>query len=710
MKICPQHDIPRAYRSALHATCLFAIASLTACKLTTPDSFFDPTPDSSELLKSINVRNNGELWSGVVAGDLPAGVTGVDVKFDEGAWKKAEIAGSRWRVFIPTGAGAAAGKQRWQMGSKHALNLRSRGQNGNAGPSASLAFTNQLNKDANGDGYADVVVGAASNDGSLGASDKGAAYVFYGSASGVKSRPLNSTQYGCGNPIDCVEIQNPLDESGGKFGSSADFVGDINADGYADLVIGAPNNDAGTGALSKGVIYVFYGSSSGITRHALSANPYICFGYPDCAEIQNPVHQASGLFGTNVGAAGDVNGDGYADLVVGAYNNGASVGASAKGAVYIFYGAAAGITGHPLSSNSYSCASSVDCVEVQNPLHETNGLFGYSVRSAGDVNRDGYADLVVGARNNDGGSGASDKGIAYVFYGSASGITPRILSATTYTCAGQNDCTEIQNPVHEASGFFGCSVSAAADVNGDGYGDIIIGANNNDAGTGAADKGAAYIFYGSSSGIAAHTLTGGSYACSGPPDCTEIQNPRHEMTGLFGLDVSLAGDINRDGYADVVIGARNNDGGIGAADKGAAYVFYGSSAGITVHPFSGTSYNCNGVPDCTEIQNPWNQTNGYFAFVVNAAGDTNGDGYSDVLVGARSNDGGAGATSKGAAYIYLGSTTGITSHPLSTTPYTCSGTVDCTEIQNPFHEASGNFGFSVGYLLDPLFKRLLRQG
>jgi hypothetical protein len=147
------------------------------CKLATPAAFLDATPDSNELLKTMNVRNNGELWSGVITGTLPNGAKGVDVKFDDGEFtRNAIIEGySMENAFIPTGAAQAAAGKQSLAGGQQAQTLFA-GQRRDTGipmqplNSACINFTRQLNKDANGDGYADVVVGRGSaNDGGTGA-------------------------------------------------------------------------------------------------------------------------------------------------------------------------------------------------------------------------------------------------------------------------------------------------------------------------------------------------------------------------------------------------------------------------------------------------------------------------------------------------------------------------------------------------------------
>ncbi len=543
----------------------------------------------------------------------------------------------------------------------------------------------RLLSDFNGDKIPDGLAAAYFNQGA-GAADKGVAYVFYGSLAGLTAHQESASPYSCSGAIDCTAIQNPDDETSGFFGKGIAAVGDVNGDGYSDLAVGAYQNQ-GSGAANKGAAYIFYGGANGITAHPTSASGYSCTGPPDCTVIENPEDSATGLFfGYTVAAAGDVNGDGYADVIISGHQNDGA-GAADKGAAYIFYGSKNGITLHPENAIAYVCNGPPDCTVIQNPDNENTGQFGVTVASAGDVNRDGYSDVIMGANQNQG-AGAVNKGAAYIFYGGPAGPTSHPLSASTYTCSGPPDCTVIQNPDDEASGFFGSNVAGAGDVNGDGYADVVVGAQQNQ-GAGIADKGTAYIFYGSATGITSHPESATAYTCSGPPDCTVVENPENENVGLFAEWVAPAGDVNRDGYADVAIGS-SYDQGAGAADKGAVYVFYGNATGIMSHPENATAYSCNGPPDCTVIQNPDNEGNGYFARVLGDM-DLNGDGYADLLTAAVNNQG-AGAADKGVVYAFYGGPTGLTNHPLSATAYACTGPPDCTAVQNPDNEASGIFG------------------
>jgi len=158
----------------------------------------------------------------------------------------------------------------------------------------------------------------------------------------------------------------------------------------------------------------------------------------------------------------------------------------------------------------------------------------------------------------------------------------------------------------------------AGDVNGDGYGDFLVGAFGNNGG-GASNKGIAYVFYGSSSGVITRALSNLPYACSSTADCSVFQNPQNEAGGRFGETVSAAGDLNADGFADVISAAYSNTGS-GAANKGAAYVYYGKQSGITNHPGSAIPYTCGGFPDCTPLQNPENEASGNFGYGQNGVG------------------------------------------------------------------------------------------
>jgi hypothetical protein len=360
--------------------------------------------------------------------------------------------------------------------------------------------------DVNGDGYADVIVGAyAAN------SNTGRAYLYLGSATGISTSPTQT-----------------ITGFGGSFGYAVASAGDVNGDGYADVVIGAYL------ANSNGRAYVYLGAAAG-----LSTTPATTLIGPD---------GASGAFGFSVASAGDVNGDGYADVVVSAY-----MAVSATGRAYLYLGSAAAISTTPTTT-------------LTGP-DGTNGYFGMSVRGAGDVNGDGYADLVVGA----GGVG-SNGGRAYLFAGSAAGIS----TSPTTTLVGP-----------DPSGYFGIFTAGAGDVNGDGYADVLVGANayNNFSGR-------VYLYLGSATGLAT--------------SATATFDDPGGTGGAFSV-VSGAGDVNRDGYADVLVGAPDE----GSTPTGQTYLYLGSASGLPAAP-------------TTAFVGP-DGASGGFGTSVASAGDVNGD-------------------------------------------------------------------------------------
>ena len=415
---------------------------------------------------------------------------------------------------------------------------------------AQFGFSVSTAGDVNGDGKSDVIVGARLYDNIQ--TDEGRAYVYHGSALGLS-----------GSPNWTVES----DQDSARFGCSVSSAGDVNGDGFCDVIVGANLYD---GQTNEGRAYVFYGNSSG-----LSSTPIWTAGSG----------QANAQFGYSVSTVGDVNGDGFSDVIVGAYlyDN----GQTNEGRTFIYHGSASGLS----ASDNWTAESD-----------QVGSNFGSSVSSAGDVNGDGYSDVIVGAPDYD--NGKITGGRAFVFHGSASGLS----IAANWTA---------ENNQFESK--FGASVSTAGDVNGDGYADVIVGAEW--FGNGQTQEGKAYVFHGSASGISAAA------------NWTAESN---QANANFGKSVSTAGDVNGDGYSDVIVGAENFDNG--QSNEGGTFVYYGSSLGL--------SATANWTAEI-------NLANANFGRSVSTAGDVNGDGFSDVIVGA------PGYTNGGRAYVYHGSALGL---------------------------------------------------
>jgi hypothetical protein len=464
--------------------------------------------------------------------------------------------------------------------------------------------------DVNGDGYADVIVGAPGYDAPD--PDEGAAFVFLGGPSGIAD----------GSPT-TAHAQLESNQGLANMGYSVAGAGDVNGDGYADVIVGAREYYTAPG--EGGAAFVFLGSASGIA----DGNPATA-----AAVLESPNSQYS-ILGTSVAAAGDVNGDGYADVIVGAPSYDA--GEFDEGAAFVYLGGASGIE-----------ESDPTTVHAEIQSNQAGGELGISVAGAGDVNGDGYADVILGASYYD--LGEVNEGVAFVFLGGPAAIGDgNPITASTLLQSNQT------------AAYFGTSVAGAGDVNGDGYGDVIIGASYYDAGE--TNEGAAFVYLGSATGIA-----------DGDPSTADAQIESDQTNGFLGNSVAGAGDVNGDGYADVIVGAQVYDDG--ETDEGAAFVFDGSATGIP-----------DASPATADARLESNQASAYLGWSVAGAGDVNGDGYADVIVGAIQYA--DGETGEGAAFVFLGSASGI-----------ADGSPATADTRLESNQANAHFGWSVAGIGD----------
>jgi len=465
--------------------------------------------------------------------------------------------------------------------------------------------------DINDDGYADVIIGAPWADPNL-KTEAGESYVLFGATEGFGSSVnLSSLDGNGGFTIFGIQDRD-------RVGYSVSAAGDVNNDGSDDFLIGAYDADRND-KIDAGEVYLLYGKSgdfgasfdlsimsqsdgsvitgidgddfTGIqvsnagdlnkdsfddiiiganaadpNGNARAGKTYVIFGNSNGLGVSFDLTSLDGTngfvlngiapydrSGQSVSEAGDINGDGYDDIILGA--NAADPNGTSSGESYVIFGKRDGFSAS-LNLSDLDGASGFTI----NGIYEGDEV-GISVSTAGDFNGDGFDDLIIGAHHSDS-NGRADAGQSYVIFGKAESY------GSTFDLSSLNGTNGFAVSGISAGDRSGRSVSSAGDVNNDGFDDIIVGAyganpNNLD------DAGAAYVVLGKPGGFVPMldlSLLDGSngFAVSG-----------RSMDDRTGWSVDSAGDINKDGYDDIIIGAYRAD--PNGANSGESYVVFGQS-------------------------------------------------------------------------------------------------------------------------------------
>ena len=419
--------------------------------------------------------------------------------------------------------------------------------------------------DLDGDGFGDIAVGAPKHD--VNGSDCGAVYLIPGPVSGTHS--LGDIGY---------KLVGEMAEQ--EAGRSINGSGDVNGDGLHDLVLGAPQSSIH--GQSSGAAYLVLGTASPASMTLSDAD----------ARLEGEA--AGDSAGWTVTIAGDVNGDGLDDVLVGAV--GEDTGGTDAGAAYLVYG--------PIEGNVHLSQADVKLVG-----EEEGDWLGRSVGYGGDVDGDGFADLLVGACYQ--AEGAEEAGATYLLYGPfPDGVLD--LSAADAKLLGEQE-----------GAIAGRTLEGGGDLNGDGLLDLVIGAPLWDSELGMRD-GVSYVVHGQVWGT--HALVDADARIVG-----------EEPETLSGAWVAIAGDVDADGYDDALFGAPAES--TNGFEAGATYLYYGPVVGDLDH----TAADAKLLGQDAEAQAGRGLSRG---------GDVNADGYADILIGAfHANNAGPHA---GAAYLVLG--------------------------------------------------------
>ncbi len=430
--------------------------------------------------------------------------------------------------------------------------------------------------DLNGDLIPDLIVGAPGDDDK--AVDAGRIFITFGKATGGTTGQL-------GADLSSVEIIIDGENAGDLAGAAVGSVSDLNGDGLAEILIGAPMRENGT-KTDAGAAYVVWGQAVGGTGKGVDlGDPAQGAGNGKGYIIKGEA--AGDHAGQTLAASSDLNGDAKAEILVGAAGNDA--GGIDAGAAYVVWGKA---SDGAVNLSTVAAGTGGFRIIGQN----AGDAAGQALATLGDLNGDGKADILVGAMGND--AGGLDAGAAYVVFGKSTG-TQVDLDAIAAGTGG----FRITGSVGEKAGS---AITGLGDINADGLADLLVGASG---------SGKAYVVFGKA-------------------DTTEVllSNVGAGVGGFaiipeFGgdlarLSVASGGDFNRDGIADIVIGApTNNEGG---ANAGAVYIVWGGGT-KTVD----LSLISQGIGGAKIVGSAGSLTGSSVAVLP----DMNGDGTPDLLIG-----------------------------------------------------------------------------
>jgi hypothetical protein len=392
------------------------------------------------------------------------------------------------------------------------------------------------------------------------------------------------------------------------FGASITSLGDLDGDGITDLAVGADGDSTGGVGTLRGAVHVLLMRGDGTVKSSTKIAHETNGG---------PTLGPASFFGKSIASVGDLDGDGIVDLAVGARNDSTGDYGYNRGAVYV------------LMLNADGTVK--DSTKI---AHETNGgptlsdqdYFGASITSLGDLDGDGITDLAVGADRDPIGGDGDFRGAVHVLLMNSDGT----VKSGTKIASGTNG-----GPTLGLNSFFGKSITAVGDLDGDGVTDLAVGARSDSTGDYGYNRGAVYVLMLNSDGTAksnrkiAHETNGG---------------PTLGNQDYFGSSLAGVGDLDGDGVPDLAVGAEGDYTGGDGDRRGAVHVLLMNSDG-TVKSGTKIASGTNGGPTLG--------LNSFFGKSVAVVGDLNGDGVTDLAVGARSDSTGDYGYNRGAVYVLM---------------------------------------------------------
>jgi hypothetical protein len=509
--------------------------------------------------------------------------------------------------------------------------------------------------DVNNDGYEDFLISSKFSDG--GGSNSGEVYLIFGRSTADWNSFFDvSGDFNLDNLSKANKTVRFIGrEAGDTVGESASSAGDVNNDGYDDILLGADWADGG--GSKSGEAYLIFGRSTADWDTLTDASGN--FNLDNMSVANRTVRfigrNADDEMGNSVSSAGDVNNDGYDDILLS--GDLADGGGSDSGEAYLIFGRST------VDWNTLADASGNFNLDNLSKANQTVRFIGRNsgdgtaeiLSRVGDVDNDGYDDFLLSAEYADGGGG--DSGEAYLIFGRST------ADWNTLSDASGNFNLDNMSKANRTVRFIGRNgadymseyVSSAGDVDNDGYDDFLIGADW--AVGGGGDTGEAYLIFGRSTADW-NTLTDASGNFN--MDNMSIANRTVRFLGRnanddLGDNVGNAGDVNNDGYDDILLGAPEADGG--GSNAGEAYLIFGRSATdwSTFTDASG-NFNLDNLSKANQtVRFIGRNASDFMGKYAVSAGDVNNDGYDDFLLGAFEADG--GGTDAGEAYLIFGRST-----------------------------------------------------